>query len=142
MILAEKHLKVIDLIIEGKNLTDISKILKVSRTSIYNWLKDKEFNNELNKRKQEIKSKGMDKMLCELELHLNNISDLALNSSSDAVRLNASSFYVEHVLGKATTKIEATTDSKEDEKDMNMDEILAQVDNIVDISSKKRMYKD
>ncbi|MCX0389881.1 IS630 transposase-related protein [Clostridium perfringens] len=138
MILAEKHLKAIDLIIEGKNLTDISKILKISRTSIYNWLKDKEFNNELNKRKQEIKSKGMDKMLCELELHLNNISDLALNSSSDAVRLNASSFYVEHVLGKATTKIEATTDSKEDEKDMNMDEILAQVDNIVDISSKKK----
>ncbi|PWX09380.1 hypothetical protein CYK68_06335 [Clostridium perfringens] len=105
MILAEKHLKAIDLIIEGKNLTDISKILKVSRTSIYNWLKDKEFNNELNKRKQEIKSKGMDKMLCELELHLNNISNLALNSASDAVRLNASSFYVEHVLGKATTKI-------------------------------------
>lgn len=138
MILAEKHFKAIDLIIEGKNLTDISKILKVSRTSIYNWLKDKEFNNELDKRKQEIKSKGMDKMLCELELHLNNISDLALNSSSDAVRLNASSFYVEHVLGKATTKIEATTDSKEDEKDMNMDEILAQVDNIVDISSKKK----
>ena len=138
MILAEKHLKAIDLIIEGKNLTDISKILKVSRTSIYNWLKDKEFNNELNKRKREIKSKGMDKMLCELELHLNNISDLALNSSSDAARLTASSFYVEHVLGKATTKIEATTDSKEDEKDMNMDEILAQVDNIVDISSKKK----
>lgn len=138
MILAEKHLKAIDLIIEGKNLTDISKILKVSRTSIYNWLKDKEFNNELNKRKQEIKSKGMDRMLCELELHLNNISNLALNSASDAVRLNASSFYVEHVLGKATTKIEATTDSKEDEKDMNMDEILAQVDNIVDISSKKK----
>lgn len=138
MILAEKHLKAIDLIIEGKNLTDISKILKVSRTSIYNWLKDKEFNNELNKRKQEIKSKGMDKMLCELELHLNNISNLALNSASDAVRLNASSFYVEHVLGKATTKIEATTESKEDEKDINMDEILAQVDNIVDISSKKK----
>ncbi|HAT4114430.1 TPA: IS630 transposase-related protein [Clostridium perfringens] len=138
MILAEKHLKAIDLIIEGKNLTDISKILKVSRTSIYNWLKDKEFNNELNKRKQEIKSKGMDKMLCELELHLNNISNLALNSASDAVRLNASSFYVEHVLGKATTKIETNTDSKEDEKDLNMDEILAQVDNIVDISSKKK----
>ncbi|WP_368236406.1 helix-turn-helix domain-containing protein [Clostridium perfringens] len=138
MILAEKHLKAIDLIIEGKNLTDISRILKVSRTSIYNWLKDKEFNNELNKRKQEIKSKGMDKMLCELELHLNNISNLALNSASDAVRLNASSFYVEHVLGKATTKIEATTDSKEDEKDMNMDEILAQVDNIVDISYKRK----
>ncbi|MBO3388425.1 helix-turn-helix domain-containing protein [Clostridium perfringens] len=138
MILAEKHLKAIDLIIEGKNLTDISKILKVSRTSIYNWLKDKEFNNELNKRKQEIKSKGMDKMLCELELHLNNISNLALNSASDAVRLNASSFYVEHVLGKATTKIEATTESKEDEKDINMDEILAQVDNIVDISSKRK----
>ncbi|MDK0723373.1 IS630 transposase-related protein [Clostridium perfringens] len=138
MILAEKHLKAIDLIIEGKNLTDISKILKVSRTSIYNWLKDKEFNNELNKRKQEIKSKGMDRMLCELELHLNNISNLALNSASDAVRLNASSFYVEHVLGKATTKIETNTDSKEDEKDLNMDEILAQVDNIVDISSKKK----
>ncbi|EOU1559031.1 helix-turn-helix domain-containing protein [Clostridium perfringens] len=138
MILAEKHLKAIDLIIEGKNLTDISKILKVSRTSIYNWLKDKEFKNELNKRKQEIKSKGMDRMLCELELHLNNISNLALNSASDAVRLNASSFYVEHVLGKATTKIETNTDSKEDEKDLNMDEILAQVDNIVDISSKKK----
>ena len=138
MILAEKHLKCIDLIIEGKNITDIAKILKVSRAAIYNWLKDKEFNNELDKRKQEIKSKGMDKMLCELELHLNNISNLALNSASDAVRLNASSFYVEHVLGKATTKIETNTDSKEDEKDLNMDEILAQVDNIVDISSKKK----
>ena len=80
----------------------------------------------------------MDRMLCELELHLNNISNLALNSASDAVRLNASSFYVEHVLGKATTKIETNTDSKEDEKDLNMDEILAQVDNIVDISSKKK----
>lgn len=141
MILAEKHLKAIDLIIEGKNLTDISKILKVSRTSIYNWLKDKEFNNELNKRKHEIKLKGMDKMLCELELHLNNISNLALNSSSDAVRLNASSFYVEHVLGKATTKIEASTENKEDEKEVNIDDILAQVDNIVDISSKRKIIK-
>ncbi|XZI53409.1 helix-turn-helix domain-containing protein [Clostridium perfringens] len=138
MILAEKHLKAINFIIEGKNITDIAKILNVSRAAIYNWLKDKDFNNELDKRKQEIKSKGMDKMLTELELHLNNISNLALNSTSDAVRLNASSFYVEHVLGKATAKIETNLNNKEEEKDINMDEILAQVDNIIDIKSKAK----
>lgn len=138
MILAEKHLKAINFIIEGKNITDIAKILNVSRAAIYNWLKDKDFNNELDKRKQEIKSKGMDKMLCELDLHLNNISDLALNSSSDAVRLNASSFYVEHVLGKATAKIETSSNNKEEEKEVNIDDLLNEVNNIIDITSKAK----
>lgn len=131
MVLSEKHLKCIDLIMEDRAYTDIAKILKISRASIYNWLGDKEFKCELDKRKQEIKDKGMSKMVCELDIHLTNIHNLALNSASDNVRLNASAFYIEHVLGKPTTRIEQSIDSDDKTKVKDMEELLKEVDKAI-----------
>ena len=58
MVLSEKHLKCIELMIKGENITDIAKILPSSRTAIYNWLDDKDFKVELDRQIQLIKTEG------------------------------------------------------------------------------------
>lgn len=121
MQLGEKHYRCIEMIIEGNKITEIAKLLGASRQSIYNWLEDDVFKAELNKQRQEIKKQGQDKILSKFDIYLNKIHDIALNSPSDNVKLNALEFLVEHVLGKATSKIEQTT--KEDTKNNKQEDI-------------------
>lgn len=121
MQLGEKHYRCMEMIIEGNKITEIAKLLGASRQSIYNWLDDDEFKAELNKQRQEIKKQGQDKILSKFDIYLNKIHDIALNSPSDNVKLNALEFLVEHVLGKATSKIEQTT--KEDTKNNKQEDI-------------------
>lgn len=121
MQLGEKHYRCIEMIIEGNKITEIAKLLGASRQSIYNWLDDDVFKAELNKQRQEIKKQGQDKILSKFDIYLNKIHDIALNSPSDNVKLNALEFLVEHVLGKATSKIEQTT--KEDTKNNKQEDI-------------------
>ena len=46
--------KCITMLLRGDNITDTAKQLKVSRQTIYDWMNNKEFANELDKRRQEI----------------------------------------------------------------------------------------
>lgn len=128
MQLGEKHYRCIEMIIEGNKITEIAKLLGASRQSIYNWLDDDEFKAELDKQRQEIKKQGQDKILSKFDIYLNKIHDIALNSPSDNVKLNALEFLVEHVLGKATSKIEQTTNNTCINKDVDIETLLAEVD--------------
>lgn len=123
MVLGEKHYKCINLLIEGHKITDIAKILPSSRQAIYNWLDDDEFKAELDKQRQEIKKRGQDKILAKFDTYIDKINDIALNSASDNVKLNALEFLVEHVIGKPTSKQEII---RTDNKDNSID-----IDNII-----------
>ena len=129
MQLGEKHYRCIEMIIEGNKITEIAKLLGASRQSIYNWLDDDVFKAELNKQRQEIKKQGQDKILSKFDIYLNKIHDIALNSPSDNVKLNALEFLVEHVLGKATSKIEQTTkEETKNNKQEDIDDLLKELE--------------
>lgn len=129
MVLGEKHYKCINLLIEGNKITEISKMLPASRQAIYNWLDDEEFKAELDKQRQEIKKRGQDKILAKFDTYIDKIHNIAMNSSSDNVKLNALEFLVEHIIGKPTSKIEQSITDNKNNNDIDIDDIIAEVIN-------------
>lgn len=128
MVLGEKHYKCISMLIEGGKITEIAKNLPASRQSIYNWLEDEEFKAELDKERQEIKKRGKDRILNNFDVYLNKLNELALNSPSDNVKLNALEFLVEHIIGKPTSKTEITTTEDKKEDNVDIDMLLKEID--------------
>jgi predicted house-cleaning noncanonical NTP pyrophosphatase (MazG superfamily) len=129
MVLGEKHYKCINLLIEGNKITEIAKLLPASRQAIYNWLEDEEFKAELDKQRQEIKKRGQDKILAKFDTYIDKIHEIALNSSSDNVKLNALEFLVEHVVGKAPNKQEIITGDSKDNDIQDIDDVINNIIN-------------
>lgn len=128
MLMGEKHFRCIGMIIEGKKITEIARDLRASRQAIYNWLDDDMFKAELDSQRQEIKKRGQYKILNKFDTYLDKINDLALNSPSDNVKLNALEFLVENIIGKATTRIETTEVKEVKESVTNIDDLLAEME--------------
>lgn len=140
MQLTEKHYKCIELLIKGHKYTEIAEMVPCNRQSIYNWLDDKIFKAELDKCRQEIKTQSNNRILAKIDTYVDKIEQIALNSTSDNVKLNALTFLYETVNGKATTKIEQTNTDSTGTKDIkDIDVMLTEIDNksnVVDLPKK------
>lgn len=142
MILNKKHYKCIELLIQGLKYTEISKQVPCSRDSIYTWLKDDTFMDALDTCRQEIKTQGNNRILAKLDTYIDKIEDIAFNSVSDNVKLNALQFLYETVNGKATSKVDTTiTDNRDSNTVEDIDEMAKRVpvdntimDNVIDIN--------
>lgn len=114
--LDERKERVINLLIQGEQITNIAKSMGLSRTSIYNWLEDTEFQNELDKRVREIKSQGNRIILNKLSACIDQLLTIALMGQSEKVRSDTAQYLVDRVLGKATTKIEQSITEQQQDK--------------------------
>lgn len=141
MQLSEKHYKCIELLIKGYKYTEIAEMVPCNRQSIYNWLEDKDFKVELDKCRHEIKNATKNKVLGKTDTYLSKIEDLAFNSTSDNVKLNALTFLWETVYGKATTKIEQNTEvTTGDNKPVNINDMINSIkedNNVVELPLEK-----
>ncbi len=149
MQLTEKHYKCIELLIKGLKYTEIAKKVPCSRQSIYDWLADADFSLALDKSRQEIKTQTNNKVLAKIDTYIDKIEQLADNSPSDNVKLNALQFLYETVMGKASSKIEQTitTNIKEDDNIIDLDSYAYELpndntimdnDNVIDIEEVKK----
>lgn len=140
MQLAEKHYKCIELLIQGYKYTEIAEKVPCSRQSIYDWLKDEIFKAELDRCLQDIKNAAKNRILGKTDTYLSKIEEIAFNSASDNVKLNALEFLWETVYGKATTKIEQSNTDTTGNKDIkDIDSMLNELDNktnIIDLTEK------
>ena len=119
MVLNDKHYKCIELILKGLKYTEIAKKVPCSRQAIYDWLKDDDFTLALDKSRQEIKTQGNNRILAKLETYIDKIEELAFNSPSDSVKLNALQLLYEAINGKATSKVDQTvTEHKDNDNDV------------------------
>lgn len=141
MQLADKHYKCIELIIKGYKFTEIAKMVPCTRQSIYDWLNDVNFKAELDKCRQELKKQAENKVLAKVDIYMDKIEELAFKSDSDNVKLNALELLLERCLGKVTTKIEQTTENKEDNvTNINIDNMLEEIkeekqeDNVIELN--------
>ena len=133
MVLTEKHYKCIELICRGLKYTEIAKKVPCSRQAIYDWLGDKDFVENLDKCRQEIKTQGNNRILAKVDTYIDKIEEIAFNSTSDNVKLNALQFLYEAVNGKATSKVEQTITSND--KDKGIEDMDAIVDSLPNDSS-------
>lgn len=112
--LDERKEKAISMLIKGESITNIAVYLSISRQTVYDWINNKEFANELDKRRQEIKSQGNSFILSELRNCIDELLKIALKGESEKVRSDTAQYLVNRVLGTPTNKIEQTaTENKE-----------------------------
>jgi len=85
--LTDKQMKAIDLIIQGESLTDVAKIIGVSRTTVSTWKnQDERFKVELDKTMQALKSGVDTQILNNINPLMDRLIKIALKSNSDKTR--------------------------------------------------------
>lgn len=83
--LNKKKLQAIDLIIEGKlNKKEIANILHVSRQTIYDWIKDSEFNQEFEIRRDEYINKCKNRLIYVLPKAMEALEKLLTDKNANA----------------------------------------------------------
>ena len=106
----ERKEEAITLIIQGEQFIDIAKLVGIARSTLYDWMENKEFKTELDKRRQEIKVQGNNLILNELGSYIKELKHIALCDKSAKVRSDTAQYLVDRVLGKTTTKIETNVE--------------------------------
>lgn len=126
--LDETRLKAIDLLIAGTTTkVEIAKMCGMSRTWLYDIMDEPEVVAEMNRRLQRIKTFGENQLKATLQDRINNIIALATNAESEKVRLDASIYLTNRVLGNTTTKLDISASTKQTEQvdfDAELDEIV------------------
>ena len=127
-VLNEKQIQAIELIAKGETLTDVARIIGVSRTSVSTWRNKNElFKAELDKYVQGLKD-GVDKRI------MNNINPLvdrairiALKGKSDKTSLDAIIYLLNRVLGTPTNKTQDITDTDKEDNTVDINSLLEEI---------------
>lgn len=111
----------IEMLIEGETISHIAKKIGVTRQSIYTW-KDKDYiKAELEARRHMLKKSAQDRITRDICNYVDNIKDLANNSTDQRVRLQANKYLIDQCIGAPTAAKEDNNlgNDKENNKDTN-----------------------
>ena len=129
MQLGEKQYRAMELIIQGETISDIAKILKVSRGTIYNWLDDENFKADLNKQRQEIKNASKERINACIGIYISELHKIATTSQSEKARIEASTYLLNRVLGTPTrVQQDITEEETKENNNIDIDSVLEEID--------------
>lgn len=97
--LDDRQLEAIELLSKGETVSNTAKIVGVNRKTIAAWKKQDKFMAELDKCVALLKKIGRDKIIQNVEQSIENIIDLANNSSDPRVKLQANKYLVDQGIG-------------------------------------------
>lgn len=141
----ERYERVIDLYLEGESIVNINKITRVSRPTIYKLLEDDEYKAVIDKRLQEIRTQGQNRLQNKLNTYVNELENIALTSENENTRKDCLVYLINRILGTPTNKTQDVTDNKEQStiNDNDLDSMIDEIDNeisegnVIDLESKK-----
>ena len=124
--LTEKQVRAIDLIIKGETLSDVARLVGVSRQTVSFWKNsDEVFKAELEKSIQGLKSQVNARILDNMTPLMDKLIKIALKSSSDKTSLDAIIYALNRVCGTPTNKTQdITEDQGKDNKNTNIEDML------------------
>ena len=124
--LTEKQVRAIDLIIKGETLSDVARLVGVSRQTVSFWKNSDElFKAELEKSIQGLKSQVNARILDNMTPLMDKLIKIALKSSSDKTSLDAIIYALNRVCGTPTNKTQdVTEDQDKDNKNANIEDML------------------
>ena len=129
MQLGEKQYRAMELIIQGETISDIAKMLKVSRGTIYNWLDDENFKADLNKQRQEIKNASKERINACIGIYISELHKIATTSQSEKARIEASTYLLNRVLGTPTrVQQDITVEETKENNNIDIDSVLQEID--------------
>lgn len=116
----ELQSKVIDDILEGKKMTEIAKENGLYRSILYRWLKDDAFKAELEARRAQLRKSASDKITGRVNNLVDNMLDLAENSTDNRVKYNSIKYLLDRALGTpVAAKEETNTSTGKENTDKN-----------------------
>ena len=140
--LSDKQIQAIELIVQGESISDVAKLIGVSRTTVSTWKnKDELFKAELDKSLQALKSDVETQILNNINPLMNRLIKIALKSSSDKTSLDAIIYTLNRLLGTPTNKTQDISSTGNDDKEIkDIDSMLKEIDNkennIIDLPKK------
>lgn len=137
--LNDKQMRAIELLANGENKQTTAKMVNVNPKTIYAWLKMDVFKDELERQVIELKKQIETKLAVQVEPLMDNLIKLALTSKDESIKLKATTYALDRLYGKATSKqdINVTTVDKTAQLE-NIDDILKEIDvEIVDVDVKE-----
>lgn len=105
--------KMITAYIEGNKITDIAKVVGISRQTVYSWLEKDEVKAELDRRKQDLANLGNQIILRGINTYISNIKALANDTSDKRVCLAANQYLLNRIYGNPTSIVESTESESE-----------------------------
>lgn len=126
-----EHLKniVLEEMIKGTTITDISKIVHKTRQTIYNWLDTEDMKAKLDTFRRQNLKQVANAISLKSNIYMNELEKVAMTTKDEKIKTNILCYLLDHAVGKATTKIEQkveTTDKTQQIEDI--DSILEDLD--------------
>ncbi|AGK95186.1 helix-turn-helix domain-containing protein [Clostridium pasteurianum] len=129
-VISQQQEDMITMIMQGRNITDISKKLKVTRSTIYSWIKKDNIKAEIESRKHEIVNEGNSYILRDLKSYIDNVKELASDKSDKRVCLAANQYLINRIYGNPTSIIDTSNGDVDNTSDTNhLEELLIQFKN-------------
>lgn len=128
--LNEKQLRCIELMVENNmEISTVAKEIGVSRTTIYNWMKDERFKAELDKSEQELKTRVQHIFIRRLPAAVDKLWELtnASNSEGNRVKFNAVVEWLNRTLGKVNTAVTLEDKRVDTDDSLSMDDLMKRV---------------
>lgn len=131
MVLNEKHYEAIKYLLEGRKVSDIARLLNVSRTALYDWQRDEEFKAELERHRKDIRDNINKKITDRLDIYVEQLHIIATTSKSEKNKLQALQYLMNRVLGAPTSKVADVSKEEENKEDavVDINNILNEIDN-------------
>ncbi|WP_332633688.1 hypothetical protein [Halalkalibacter flavus] len=93
----------------SKDKQQIAKTIGVSRTTLYNRMKDEKFKDEVDSLKHEIKVFGQDMIAGKLAEAVHKYGDLIDSTGNQRVKAERYQYFINRNLGKPTSKLDIDT---------------------------------
>lgn len=100
--ITEQQSQAIDYIIEGQNKTNVAKLVGVSRNTIYDWIKLKEFQEEKQLRLDELKVVARNKISTKVSNCIDMIYEIAVTSKDTRTKFQAAKYLCDQYIGSPT----------------------------------------
>lgn len=127
--LNDKQIKAIELLVQGESISDVAKIIGVSRTTVSTWKnKDELFKAELDKSIQALKSDVETQIMNNINPLTDRLIKIALKSNSDKTSLDAIIYTLNRVLGTPTNKIQDVSSENDKTDIVDIDDMLNDLD--------------
>ena len=120
--------QMIELRLQGRNITDISGIIHKSRQTIYAWLDLPAIKEEIEFRKTEMKKTIKDKIAAEANQCIVNLLDMAHNSKDQRIKFQANKYLVDQYLGVPGTITENEETSDDKNYTISIEDMLAEIE--------------
>ena len=120
----------IEMLLQGENISDIAKKIGCTRQSIYNWKDKPHIKAELDARRQDLKKTAHNLITRDVCTYVDNIKDLANNSTDQRVRLQANKYLIDQCLGAPATAKEDALISETDDKNKDANALKAEMEEI------------